>query len=187
MANVSPPPVSQAVDTNGVSISTPWLRWIQQVQTFFTKFSFPGTTSNDNAVNGTVGEFQTSTVPLGSAVSLVTATAKNVVTLSLTAGDWDLRSQVDFSLSSATTSLFQAGASLTTNTLPGQAGGSGLGTDALHSLPLILTTSTTTTTLGSVPVRLSISATTTLYLVALATFSAGSVTAYGTISARRVR
>lgn len=145
-----------------------------------------GTTTNDNASAGYIGEFPTSTVPSGSAVSLTTATPADVTTLSLTAGDWDVFSSVVFGLTGASTTVLQSGVSVTANTLPTQAGGSGIGTDPLTIDSKVLTTNTGTCN-SRVLTRVSLAATTTIHLVAEATFSAGSVAAYGTLSARRAR
>jgi hypothetical protein len=48
---------------------------------------YPGTTTNGNASAGNVGEYMSSSA---SSVSLVTATPKDIATLTLTAGDWDV-------------------------------------------------------------------------------------------------
>jgi hypothetical protein len=146
-----------------------------------------GTVTNDNAGAGHVGEIVTATVAVGSAVSLTTATGTNVASISLTAGDWDLSGQVDFVLAGVTATLFQSGISLTTATLPSQAGGSGLGTDALVGVPLLTTVLSATYGQSIAPVRLSLAASATVYLVAQSAFSAGTNTAYGTIRARRMR
>jgi hypothetical protein len=146
-----------------------------------------GVTTNSNAAAGYVGEIVTSTVASGSAVSLTTVTPANVTSISLTAGDWDVNGIVDFNLGAATSNLMQCGPSLVSATLPTQAGGSGLGPDALAQDQSSLTLDTGLQTEGGNDVRLSISATTTVYLVASATFSAGTVSAYGTLRARRVR
>jgi hypothetical protein len=68
-----------------------------------------------------------------------------------------------------------------------QTGGSGIGTDPLVRIPLILSTATTDYGQTLPPVRVSLAATTTIYLVCEATFAAGSVSAFGTIRARRMR
>lgn len=146
-----------------------------------------GTQTNNNATAGNVGELITATVVAGSAVSLVTATAKTVTSISLTAGDWDVSAVGDFTLAAATTSYFRTGVNATTNTMPSQAGGSGIGTDPFVRLPLVLTTATSDYGQGLPPVRVSLAATTTIYLVCEATFSVGSVSAFGTIRARRMR
>lgn len=146
-----------------------------------------GTITNDNAGTGYVGEVVTSTVAVGSTVSLTTATSANITSISLTAGDWDIDSSVDFVLTSVSGTVYKIGPGLTSATLPTQAGGSGLGTDALAQQMLITTTTSGTNSLSTTTVRLSIAATTTVYLVAQGTFSAGTLTGYGTIRARRMR
>lgn len=147
-----------------------------------------GTQTNDNAKVGNVGEFLTTTVASGAAVAETTATPVDVCTLALTPGDWDVSAVVDRTLTGTTATIYGAGISLTLNTLPTQAGGSGLGTDAL--VTQAATFGTTVTGVGStvIPaVRVSIAANTTLHLVVGDTFSAGSVAVFGTIRARRVR
>lgn len=146
------------------------------------------TQTNDNAKVGNVGEFLTTTVASGSAIAETTATPVDVCTLALTPGDWDVSAVVDRTLTGTTATIYGAGISLTLNTLPTQAGGSGLGTDAL--VTQAATFGTTVTGVGSTvipPVRVSLAANTTLHLVAGDTFSAGSVAVFGTIRARRVR
>lgn len=147
-----------------------------------------GTPTNDNAITGDVGEYITSTVASGSAVSLTTATPANITSISLTAGDWDIDSVVDF-LPAASTSITQynVAVSLTSATLSTQAGGSGLGTDPI--LIVNQAAAVPAAVVGIVPatVRLSIAATTTVYLVAQAAFTVSTLAGYGTIRARRVR
>ena len=141
-----------------------------------------GTTAGGNATAGNVGEYVITLVAVGSPVSLTTATAANVASISLTAGDWDVEGNVNFtagSATTATTSAWSAGIDATTATLPTD--GSEVHTTAV---------ATTSSFLTSIPVprkRISLSATTTIYLVGLATFSAGTVGGYGKIAARRMR
>lgn len=146
-----------------------------------------GSATNDSASIGNIGEVVTSTVASVSAQSLSNGSGTNITSISLTAGDWDVSGQVDFVLSGVTATLFQSGISLTTGTLPSQAGGSGLGTDALANVPLLTTVLSATYGQSINPVRISLSGTTTVFLVALGTFSVGTLTAYGTIRARRLR
>lgn len=146
------------------------------------------TKTNDDAAAGEIGEVKTTTVATASSVSLTTATAKDVATLDLTPGDWDVWGQVDRNWSGATATIVSTCISVMANTVSTQPGGSGIGTD-----PIATDTATFGTTLTGIksqrcgPVRVSISAATTLHLVAKDTFSAGTVTAFGTITARRVR
>jgi hypothetical protein len=146
-----------------------------------------GVQTNSNASPGAVGEIITATLVVGSAVALTTATPANVTSIALTAGDWDVSGQIDFNLTGTTVTDMRGGPSLTSATLPTQPGGAGLGTDPLAIDPSNFATITDVQTLDSGPVRLSIAATTTVFLVASATFSVGTVGAFGTIRARRMR
>lgn len=147
-----------------------------------------GTATNDNAAVGVIGEIVTATVASGSAVSLTTATAADITSISLTAGDWDVSGQIVHNAGATTNvTLLNAAISLTSATLPTQAGGSGLGTDPLSIFrqAAAVPGGALTTSVG--PVRLSIAATTTVYLVVSDTFTVSTMTGYGTIRARRVR
>lgn len=146
-----------------------------------------GVTTNSSAPAGYIGELITATVASGSPVALSTATGANVTSISLTAGDWDVSGTVNFALTGVTGTLFQAAISLTSATLSTQPGGSGLGTDPLIIVPLITTTLSATYSCSIPPVRISLAATTTVYLVAQETFSVGASAAFGTIRARRER
>lgn len=146
-----------------------------------------GTSTNDSAPAGNIGEFVTSTKASGAAVALTNSTTANVVSVSLTAGDWDVSGAVNFALAGVTGTKICSGISLTSSTLPSQAGGSGLGTDALSVLPLITTLVTDTASLHIAPVRVSLASTATVYLVANQVLSVGTSGAYGTLRARRVR
>lgn len=147
----------------------------------------PGTNTNNNATAGNVGEFISATLASGAAIVLGNGAPSNVVSVNLTAGDWDVSSTVDFNNAGATSTDFRSGISLATGTLPTQPGGAGLGTDALAVIPLILTLITDVFTQSVSPVRLSIAATTQVFLVAQSSFSAGAISAYGTLRARRMR
>lgn len=146
-----------------------------------------GTSTNDSAAAGEIGELITATVASGAAVALTSPTAKNVTSVSLTAGDWDVSGAVSFTLAGATCTLAQAGISAATNALPTQAGGSGIGTDPLVGGSFLSTALTGVQNLAIPPVRVTLAATTTIYLVAQTTFSLGTSAAYGTIRARRIR
>jgi len=146
-----------------------------------------GTATNDNAAAGTVGEIITSSIPVGSEVTLTTAVTANVTSISVPAGDWHLSAVVNFDLAGTTGTLFQGGASLTSAVLPTQPGGGGLGTDALLSFPVPITGLTGDLVLPGGVVRLSIASTTTVFLTASCTFTVGTCKAFGTITARRIR
>lgn len=141
--------------------------------------AFRGTTTNDDAGGGFMGEYVSSTIASGSAVSVTTATTTNVTSISMTAGDWDVSAVGKFNLTAASASLFSVGVSTTSATLPGD--------DAYVQKPLITSVLTSTYADTTPVVRLSLASTTTVYLVVRSTFSVGTETAYGTIRARRVR
>lgn len=138
-----------------------------------------GTATNDNATAGNIGQIVSSLVATGSAVSLTTATTANVTSISLTAGDWDVEGNVNFNLSGATATAFSAGITATSATMP---------TDGSEVASGVITTTATGVNGITLPrKRISIAATTTVYLVVNSTFSAGTETAFGAITARRVR
>lgn len=140
-----------------------------------------GTNTNDSASSGDVGEFVSSTVAAGSAVSLTTLTTANITSISLTAGDWDVSGQVVFTYSSATPTSIIANINTTSATL-------GSVEPASPYSSLSLTFSAGTTQFQGLPTgRLSLSTTTTVYLLAYSGFSGGTSAAYGWITARRAR
>ena len=140
-----------------------------------------GTNTNNNANSGTLGEYVSSTIASGSAVSLTTATTANVTSISLTAGDWDVFGQVSYTPAGTTTaSAYSCGINTTSATLPTAPG-------AIFTLAGLSFTAGTAQNFGIVDTRLSISSTTTVYLVAQATFAVSTMKAYGFIGARRRR
>ena len=153
-----------------------------------TLFGITGTATNDSANAGAVGEFLTTTVATASAVSLTTATPADVMTLSVTPGDWDISFQIRHK-PGATTSVTVLSCSLspTLNTMNTQPGGSGIGTD-----PMVIFSTAANVIVGeftqtSLPIRVSLAATTTLHVVCNDTFTVSTMAAYGTVSARRRR
>ena len=145
--------------------------------------SLAGTATNDNAAAGKIGEIISSAVVVGSAVSLSTATGANITSISLTAGDWDVRACAGFH-GSGTTVFFstRAGINTTTATLPlASAGGlvvKGEAAGVVYSYDQVL---------GVPTVRVSVGSTTTVYLVAYSDFTTSTMVAYGFIEARRAR
>ncbi len=140
------------------------------------------TATNDNAAAGKIGEYVVSNIVVASGVALTTATPLNVTSISLTAGDWDARGTVAFSPAAGTLIVdMKGGINTVTNTLPTLSG-----TAPLVDIPL----SPSAGIGATIPVgvgRLSLGATTTVYLVAQSTFTVSTCKAYGFISARRVR
>ena len=142
-----------------------------------------GTVTNDSAPTGYIGEFQTASLVSGSATSLVTSTPKTIISVSLTAGDWDVEGLIGFIPAATTniTALVQS-ISLVTNTLGAE------GTFLNESFATTgIVTGNVQTRYGTPIVRVSIGSTTTVYLVASQAFTVDTMTGFGTITARRVR
>lgn len=143
-----------------------------------------GTAAVGNATAGSVGEYVSSIIASGSSVSMTTATPLNITSISLTAGDWDVWGMVMFT-TAATTNITQliAGISTTTNNLSllgdrigvTSYGSAGVVPGVLHcGVPMCQT-------------RVNVSSTTTVFLVGQPTFTVSTLTAWGSIQARRVR
>jgi len=150
-------------------------------------FTALGTQTNDSAAAGYIGQYKESVVTSGSAISLTTGTPANVTSISLEAGDWDVSSSVNVigtgttSFSAAIGSISQTSATVDTTPLA-------FGILTYGASPIVPPASTIgVLNMNSGPVRKSFAATTTVYLVGQATFTASTATAWGTIRARRVR
>ena len=148
----------------------------------------PGTATNDNASAGNVGEFVSASVASGSAVSLTSNVTANVTSISLTAGDWEVSGVVAVAVGgTTTTTLLIGGITTTSATLPG-ALGTGTGNERLESWNSNISTSAGFAAPNAVlSTRMSLSGTTTVFLVAFSTFAVSTSGAYGFIRARRVR
>lgn len=149
--------------------------------TFLAQLIAKGTATNDSAAAGYIGEYiENSTANTsGSAVSLTTNTNANVSSISLTAGDWDVSCALSFLIGGGSATAIVAGITQTSAT-PG-----GTGSFAAFTGTIAQTTYADTTL--CVPVyRVKLAGTTTVYLLGRATFP-GTCSAYGLISARRVR
>lgn len=132
-----------------------------------------GTTTNNNANAGSVGEFISATA---SSVSLTTAVTANITSMSLTAGDWDISAGIFVPGSTANLINVTGGVSTTSATF------GGVGTYFQYA-------GTAVSAFGdSTPIyRVSIASTTTVYCVVAGTFSTGTATASCLLRARRVR
>jgi hypothetical protein len=143
-----------------------------------------GTVIADAAAAGKVGEYNEVKVAAADALALTSAAELNVLSYALQPGDWQCGGSLCFTGNGAgaatATSYLIGGASLGSATLPGDeylasvrnAGTSPLAIDTRLALPSR---------------RLNISAETTVYLVAKASFSGGNCLAYGKLWFRRMR
>lgn len=140
-----------------------------------------GTGTNDNACTGCFGEYQSSSVSFASAISVTSNAAKNITSVPLTAGDWDVSTIgcMGASGGSVTGTAWCVGPSATSGTR-------GVQPDA-ETCTATMPTTSSSSCLSTPAYRVSVAGSTTIYLVAFPIFSVGSATAYGRISARRVR
>jgi len=138
---------------------------------------YSGEPSNGNALAGEVGEYISSSIAIGSAISLTTNVQTNITSISLTAGDWNVWGTIAFNDTGITSTSTIGSVSTTSATLGTPQSG------AYFNVPGQLTNPVFPTGLT----RIVLSSTTTVYLVAFRAFSAGTSAAYGGIFARRAR
>ena len=144
-----------------------------------------GTTTNNNANAGSYGEYTESVVGSGSAVSLTTATTANITSLSLTAGDWEVWGTTFLQLTTTTNLVSAFNGTSTTSATFGAA--DTLNTVAQNASAGIAYGNSPLFRAATQRIRYSLSATTTVYLVANANFTVDTATVYGTLRARRIR
>lgn len=144
-----------------------------------------GTTTNDSAATGFVGEYQQSERAMGSAVGMTTNVAGNIAQLvPLGAGDWDVEGVLGFT----------GGATTTIQLLIGSIGivSATLGTASQVGFAQLSLASGTVFADGDVimpvgRIRISLAAAVNVYLVGKAKFGVSTLSCYGQITARRVR
>ena len=139
-----------------------------------------GTTTNDSAGAGFLGEYMSQSIAYASRITGVASnTPVNIASLALTKGDWDVEGVAVLSLNTASLTTADAGISTTGGAL-GALGSYvqfNLNT-TLMSYQFFLPTPRT---------RISLAANTTVYLIGVGVYSAGNFDAFGFIRARRVR
>lgn len=144
--------------------------------TFSSTAGIIGTTTNNSANVGSVGEFVSSVILNASAVPIVNNVAKNITSIALTSGDWDVWGNVTYDITgsvpvlaswSSTTSASQPDPALVAGLSGSFGNGSGM------TIPRL---------------RYSLSVPTTVFLSTTCLFSGGAtVNAAGGIYARRIR
>jgi hypothetical protein len=149
--------------------------------TFNSTSGIIGTTTNDNAAAGSVGEFLDSTLSAFTNYG-TSGTVVNQQTLALTAGDWDVYGLLIYSANGATGTFINGGLSLTSASI------TPVSSTAQYNLT---NASGVAVFLGNNTVfifgRVSIAAPSTLYLVGQATYGFGAPQYAGAITARRFR
>lgn len=137
-----------------------------------------GTTTNDDAAAGQIGEYISSGVARGGGAAYTTTVTLNITTVALTAGDWDVTGFAGITVSAGTITQFGSGAGSTPATFP-TIGQNGL---AILNAGISISGDTCATFAG----RISLAAPATIYLLGAPIFT-GTATAYGFIGARRAR
>lgn len=171
-------PVAVNQGGTGVTTSTGTGAVVLQQSPTINQPDLVGTTTNNNATAGSVGEYTSSVIAFASAVSISTATATNLTSLSLTAGDWDVYGNINFTFSANNGTEIDVWISTTSASVPDQ------------SLRVVLfQPSGIFSTYGAdAPFkRISISGTTTVYLTGYVGFASGTATMCGGLYARRIR
>lgn len=126
---------------------------------------------------GFIGEQIRSAVASGSAINTPNNTATNITSISLTAGIWDVSAVA--AIQSVTTGTYFNGSINTTSATQGTAG------DNMVQITNLSNTNNHQSL--SIPsYRLTLTTTTTVYLVGFAIYSVGTATTFGRISATRV-
>jgi hypothetical protein len=139
-----------------------------------------GTTAGTSAGVGKIGEIFLSGIAGGSPVGLTSGVPANVTSIALGPGEWEVTGIVTLKYTSATQSADgQAGLNVLSATLPG---------DNVRGFDNTRHTATTSMVSMTFPLfNFNSASPQTAYLIAQASFSAGSCGAFGTIQARRVR
>lgn len=144
----------------------------------------PGTTTNDSANSGNIGQIIEATIAQGSATSLTNGAFKTVTSIPITQGQWQIESVIGYTGTATAVTYIGIYVSTTTNSDSGSTPGD---SSYLMSAPSNLVMNDSGVNLGGISVKVPNSTTTTYYLVALAGFAAGTCNAYGRIRATRVR
>lgn len=152
------------------------------------KLNKAGTATNDSAASGAIGEVKSTTVAIDDKVPETSGTPVDVATLVLTPGDWDVSGVINRDLAGVTATVYGGAISPAADTMPAQAGGSGVGPDSSVIQAATFGDTVTGNYITAIgPVRVSLAANATIHLVAADTFSAGTIGLFGTLRARRVR
>jgi len=128
---------------------------------------------------GVIGEYIESLIPVGSPLSLTTTVPKTITSITLTPGDWEVFGSIGISFTGATVDYAQGGVSIITNAF---------NSDRYNASRTYFGYVGTVTNNIAIPTnRHVITTTTTLYLIGVCNFTAGTVGGYGMICARRIR
>ena len=165
--------------TAAVGTGTTWARADHVHPTDTSLLPRAGVTDGSNAAAGQIGEVISALQTTG--VALATGVASNLVAITLTPGDWDVSGEVWITVGTGCTVV--SGAIGTVSGTPPGAPNVGAARNQM----------TTSGSFAGTPVlplktsRFSVSVSTAVYLMAVATFTGGTTNATGAILARRAR
>lgn len=139
-----------------------------------------GTTTNNNANAGSVGEYVSAQLVVTSGITLTNAVPTNILSISLSAGDWEVWGSLGFTATAENS--YQGYISTVSATIPASNTWPANGSIIFDSV------SRPGGAVFAIPsIRLSLASTTTVYLVANIGFSSGTTVGYGLLQARRRR
>jgi hypothetical protein len=151
--------------------------------TFNSTTGVVGTTTNDSAAAGSVGEYVTASA---TTVAISNNTSTNLTSISLTAGDWDVWGNLSFhSATTTVTNAINCWISSTSASLP--ANSITIARQDWGSTGISRAGSGISAGCAIAPQRFSLSGTTTIYISGFTTFTTSTMTMDGFISARRRR
>ena len=150
--------------------------------------SYLGTSSTAAVASGYVGEMIIATVASTPGVLTTTASSMNITGFTLTAGDWDVQGMCGRKLAAATASEFSCGISNTSGTPLNHDTNSTITSSGFIKQTGSIGTTVTGEYSQTTPVtRVALASTASIYLVSRDAFTAGNVSSFGYIRARRMR
>lgn len=178
--------VATATSVNGIGL-TGTGTFTGTSSTSIGRGQYLGTNTNDNATAGNIGELLSTSVVSGSAVALVTATPKNMTSVPLTNGDWDVTCTM-YSVPAASTVVGNWYVSLSTITDTLDSTTLGAMMASVYPTPGVTPAGNfIIQTAGPLRVSVTNAATPTYFCVAQMSFTTSTASVYGIIRARRVR
>lgn len=146
---------------------------------------YAGTTTNDDAAAGNVGEIISSNVTSGAPVALTTGVDTNLTSITLTPGDWDVNLNCGFTGNAATTvTSLIATISLASATIDTTLG---RGAQVFIAIAGAAVFTLVNPSANVPPVRMSVAVNTTVFAAVRANFAVNSCSVFGLLKARRVR
>jgi len=189
-SNAGAPSISSTLPSGiaatNMALTTPTLGAASATSLSFSSTSgIIGTTTNDSAAAGSVGQYAETVVPFASRFSVATNTAVNTTSISLTAGDWDVWGNQGYFTGAGTIVVdMSAWVSATSATQPDL---SLIASVSLGTGIVICATGNAGYNLTIPMQRFRLATTTTIYLSSYNNFSVSTLLAYGAINARRRR